>query len=244
MKKILFLIIVSCLLTFCSSDSSSSSASDESILLKKIIRENENGITTINTYVYEGRKITTSSFSTYLQKFYYSGNLVTKVESYNSGQLMSVFTFEYNSSEKLVQYKLVSPDIGRSERDTYVYNNDNTISVNHYTAIDDDNETLQTQKYFTDSSGEIIKIERYSANSTATTLYTYDTKNNPFKNVIGFDKLLNIVGQGIKHNTLTTHETAFDGVINQNEKVITYNTQDYPLNMQFEGSNTIEHYYY
>jgi hypothetical protein len=242
MKKILLLVIVSCLLSFCSSDSSSSS--DDTILLKKIIHENENGSTTITTYVYDGKKMKTVSNGTYVSKFYYSGNLVTKVEGYINNLLASVFTFEYDTSEKLVQYKLVSSDISRSDRYTYVYNNDNTISVNHYTAIDDDNETLRTEKYFLGIDSEIIKIERYYSNGTSTTLYTYDSKNNPFRNVIGLDKLLNILSEGIKHNTLTKNETAFDSADILTERVIIYNAQDYPLTVQLEGSNDAEQYYY
>jgi hypothetical protein len=243
MKKLLALLFFTILLTSCSSGLDSDSTSNAGILLQKIVRESESGDVT-TTYVYEGNKMKTNSFSTYVNKFYYTGNLVTKVDSYNNNQLMSVFTFEYDGSQKLIQSTISSPDIQYAERNTYEDNDDNTIAVNHYRTIDGGTEILQSQKYFTDTDGEIIRIEKYDTSGTAISLYTYDTKNNPYKNVIGFDKLLNIFTLGVMHNTLTTHETGFDGTVYHTEKTITYNAQDYPVTMQYEGSSSIEHYYY
>ncbi len=213
-------------------------------MLTKIVLESESGSRTA-TYVYDGNKMKIINNETFIHQFFYSGNLVAKVESYNDGQLMSVFTFDYDSSGKLVQYKLDSTDLSRAWRDTYIYNNDNTISVNHFEAFDGGPETLEEQKVFLDSEGEIIRIERYNATGTAVSLYSYDAKNNPFRNVLGFDKLLNIFSLGIKHNIVTTLITDFDGsTISSAEKTITYNAQDYPATMQYEGSTSIEHYYY
>jgi hypothetical protein len=244
MKKLLTLIFFALLFASCSSDSDSDSASTSGILLQKIIRQNENGTTTTMTYVYNGKKMLTFGDGTISYKVFYNGNLVTKIESYNLNNLMSIFYFTYDSSEKLVQYKLDSPNLLRVWRNTYVYNNDNTISVSQYDAFDGGTETLQTQKYFLDSEGEIIRIEKYNGTNTAITLYTYDTKNNPFRNVVGFDKLLNIIGQGIWRNTITTDEIDFDGTSSRSERIMTYNAQDFLLTSQFEGSSTIESYYY
>jgi len=145
--------------------------------------------------------------------------------------------------KKIVQSIKTSPDIDLVERDTLEYNNDNTISVNHYSAFEGGLETLQARKYFLDADGEIIKIEKYNSSDTATTFYTYDTKCNPYKDVIGFDKLLNYVSHGIRHNRLITHETNFDGSVILLEKTITYNAQDYPITVLYTGGD-VEHYYY
>lgn len=244
MKKLLILIFLTMLIASCSSDSGSDSAADGTVLLTKIIRESANGSTNISTYTYDGRKMITSALTYSSSKLYYSGNLITKIESRdNNDHLMSVFTFEYNASEKLMQHRLVSPDIEVDHRTTYVYNDDNTISVNFYRTFDG-TETLQLQKYFLDAEGEIIKIEKYGTTGTEINLYTYDTKNNPFRNVAGFDKLLNLVSLGMKHNILSTHQTAIDGTITHYEKNITYNDSGYPLTMQQVGSSAVERYYY
>ena len=244
MKKTLILLFFAISLASCSSGSDSDSSSSTGVLLRKIVLESESGTRT-TTYVYNGNKMNTISFGTYFNQFFYTGNAVTKVESYNNGQLMSVFTFDYDSSGKLVQSYLDSPGLELAWRDAYVYNNDNTISVNHYVSFEGGPETLQEQKLYLDSEGEIIRIERYDDLGTSVSLYTYDAKNNPFRNVMGFDKLLNVISLGIKHNTVTTLETDFDGsTISSSEKTIMYNAQDFPVTMQFEGDTSIERYYY
>ncbi|MBL0014269.1 MAG: hypothetical protein IPP30_11390 [Flavobacterium sp.] len=244
MKKILILLFFTIALASCSSGSDSDSSSSTGVLLTKIVLESESGTRT-TTYVYNGNKMNTISNGSTVSYFYYSGNLVSNIESFYNNQLMSVFTFDYNNAGKLVQSKLESFSNDLVIRDTFIYNDDNTISVNEYGTFEGGPETLQTQKYFLDSEGEIIRIEKNDGSGTAVSLYTYDTKNNPFKNVLGFDKLFNIMSLGIKHNTVTTLETDFDGsTISSTEKKIIYNAQDYPVTMQYEGASSIEHYYY
>lgn len=244
MKKTLILLFFAISLVSCSSGSDSDSSSATGVLLTKIVLESETGNRT-TTYVYDGNKMNTISNGSTVSHFYYSGNLVTNVESFYNNQLISLFTFDYNNAGKLVQSTLESFSNDLVIRDTFIYNDDNTISVNEYGTFEGGPETLQTQKYFLDSEGEIIRIEKYDTSGTAVSLYTYDSKNNPFKNVIGFDKLFNIMSLGIKHNTVTTLETDFEGsTISNTSKTIVYNAQDFPKTMQFEGDTNVEHYYY
>jgi hypothetical protein len=110
----------------------------------------------------------------------------------------------------------------------YSYNSNGTISVREFSG----NATTQTEEgqaseYFLTNSGEIDHIETQEASGTVITRsYTYDAKNNPFKNVLGFDKFF-FSDTGFRHNVtsiMTANVQAYDVT-----STFTYNANDYPI---------------
>ena len=73
----------------------------------------------------------------------------------------------------------------------FTYNNDGTITVESYNTIGNDVIPESIEQVLTISNGNLVKRVQYSSNDVRTDIYEYDTKNNPFKNVLGFNLLLN-----------------------------------------------------
>lgn len=232
MKKLICLFGLSALLlTSCSSSDSSSSTTDESdVLVTRTVETyaNDGSVVTTN-YTYNGKKAVQSTDSDgYYDKFIYTGDLLTRVEYYNfDDELEQTETFTYNSSGQVITYVRSEPIDDLGVRETYVYNSNGTVSTTSYIG----NATSQTTAAETGiihiSGGEVTMTELSSGEMH---MYTYDTKNNPFKNVTGFDKILFVEGEstgGFNHNIVTDTYTGFGTeVVNS---VYTYNAMNYPL---------------
>ena len=182
--------------------SPNSSVSSDLIFPKKITTTYAGNLGNIvNTYTYDGNKIlksvyqnfTTSSTTTYT----YTGDFITRKSSssnsytdfiYENGKLKSALT--YGPSPQNGQLVIVLKTL-------FTYNPNGTISKQTFNV--DANagiEYLDTNgtQTFTLSNGNIIKqviqSDTNSSTSTATYTYEYDLKNNPFKNVLGYNELI------------------------------------------------------
>ena len=248
MKKLV--LVFSALVMVLSSCSSSDEETNtpptsSSVLVKKAIVEDEDGgYTTL--YTYNGNKIvkTTNSDDT-SEVFTYSGDLITKIEYYTDTTLDQKDIFTYNTDNKLITYTRLDYGIEWGTKETYVYNSDGTLSVTEYIGdLTSQTQLNSTSKiYFT--NGEISKIEGFEGGvKTRTINYTYDTKNNPYKNITGFDKLGIIFEEGISHNLLTESDTdtAGDPVTYE----YTYNSNNYPSMAKEiigDGTYTTQYFY-
>ena len=98
MKKLIYLLSVTfLLLQSCSSGEDSSSGSSV-ILCKKM----GPGNFTID-YVYNGNKIEKTMINDQiLRKYYYTGNLISKVEDYIDNQVRVISTFTYNNNQLIL----------------------------------------------------------------------------------------------------------------------------------------------
>ncbi len=241
----LLLILSSC----SSSDSSSSSTTD--VLPKKSIYTDDDGTYT-TLFTYNGNKIVTaiSDDDTSIE-FTYTGDLITKIEYFEGSTLDQTDTYTYNSSNQLVTFLRITYLDDYGDRTTYVYNSDGTISFTDYSG-DSTSQTMvdRNGKIFFENN-ELVKTEFYIGSSSTlfnTLTYTYDTKNNPFKNVTGFDKTGYDEGytQGVNRNILTILGTAFNS--DDATYDYTYNSSNYPTNVletfTFSGMTTSTQYFY
>lgn len=193
MKKLFLFIGASLLmLTSCSSDDSNSSEPTATVLLKKTSTVS-NGKTYTQDFTYSGNKIVSNvDRDGNKTAFTYTGDFITKVVNidnkgvvdytidftYTNGKLTSKLTYE--SGEKY-KYKT-----------KYVHNTDGTISFEEFrVALDTgvEQESGNIGKY-TYKGGNLIKKEKSYYGSESIISYEYDAKNNPFKNVLGFNLLL------------------------------------------------------
>jgi hypothetical protein len=196
MKNIaLFLSVLVITLTSCSEDTV---LNQDTILLKKYTSTMANGQIFTNTITYNGNKIVdlTQQGTGNKWVYTYTGNLITKVNVYdNIGTLTWTIDYFYNN-DNLVAIETVSsftPTI--ISRVAYTHNIDSTINA-VYSQIDvtTKKETitpLSIKFYFT--NGNLVKKEIKDKDNgslyTGTNTYLYDTKKNPFKNVLGFNKI-------------------------------------------------------
>jgi hypothetical protein len=246
MKKLV--LVFSALVMVLSSCSSSDEETNtpptsSSVLVKKAIVEDEDGgYTTL--YTYNGNKIvkTTNSDDT-SEVFTYSGDLITKIEYYTDTTLDQKDIFTYNTDNKLITYTRLDYGVEWGTKETYVYNSDGTLSVTEYIGdLTSQTQLNSTSKiYFT--NGEISKTEVFEGGiKTNTITYTHDTKNNPYKNITGFNKLSISSGGGISHNILTEVDT--DAGTSTYE--YTYNSNDYPSTEKetYSGETYTTQYFY
>lgn len=255
MKKLLCLLSFAALLmSSCSSgDSSSTPATETDVLVTKTVESYSNGDPSITTnFTYNGKKIVGVSDSDgYYDQFFYTGNLITNVKHYDSDDILQEEeTFTYNSSGDLVTYLIVESQLDNGHKETYVHNSNGTISVSSYSGSATVQNNLSTTGLVYFVNGEVSKYETsIGASLESTTLYTYDTKNNPYKNITGYDKIAFIDSEsnGFSHNVLTQNmnSTGFD---ESYTSVYTYNTLNYPLTQvetdNSDGSTTSTQYTY
>lgn len=222
MKKIYILAIAFFFLQSCSSgdntSSNNSSNSNEEVLLKRSLDEG------INEYIYEnGNKLSkiVHGMGGY-DKFTYSGNLITKVEWVDDKGVIGVIsTYSYNTNNKLIERREYTAQSLESVSQ-YIYNSDGTVTINSKSrrssnGVDSWNESID-KNYF-DKDGNLIKTE----DGYGTTLFFYDNKNWPLKNVAGVYILYQSKNNIIKE----THSNTYG---NSNTTwTYEYNNLNYPV---------------
>lgn len=196
MKKILYLLSITFLiLQSCSSGDSSEDGSDNPIvgegpLLKKIV--NSDG--EIINYFYNGNKISkiTWTGSTYDPDFYlkftYTGDLITKIEYGDNEGVEDIETIYYENN-KIKQVKSYRGQSVPYDITDYIYNNDGTI-----TEIERDFNTNEITdgciyKLYYNTEGNVYKMEKDEGGGIRVYNYQFDSKNNPFKNIVGMYEL-------------------------------------------------------
>lgn len=223
----LFMILMSC-----SSDSSSSSS--EILLKNEIVTDPSDGSSYTMTYTYNGTNLTKISYDDdgSYDKFYYTGDLITKIEFFDDTDFLEgKTTYTYNSDNKLTSYVSLDYLSDDGEREVYTYNTNGTVSGVSYYGDLVTQTTPSSTRTITLSNGEVISEVSTSGSNSFT--YTYDTKNHPYKNIKGFDKIgaySDSDNLGVNHNLLTRVQTSGTFTNTQNYSY-TYNSDNYPLTM-------------
>lgn len=238
MKKILYLFTTILLILSSCSNDDNSSTNENRFLLKKTIKTDNEGLITTTIYTYNENKIV-SQVSNLKEGIYYTytGDLITKMEyRLYDGTIEQQDVFTYDNNKKLIEFLSTQP--GNEiwdHKEKYVYNIDGSVSVYE--------EGVKTS-IINFSDGEVTEI--ISTNSSDFK-YAYDTKNNPFKDVLGFDKIAFVYGEadGILHNKISEVST-YGNVVKTRSSKITYNAAGYPEKSfdNFEDNGTSTEYFY
>ncbi|TBX70391.1 hypothetical protein EZL74_04235 [Flavobacterium silvisoli] len=244
MKKILVLTVLSTLLFTSCSSSDSSPAAENDVLMTKSIATYDNGTPITTTYVYSGKKIQKSMSSNgYYEKFYYTGDLLTRIDYFDDSDVwIYKETYDYNSNNQLISYGWIELTNDYGSRELYTHNSDGTISVTKLYG------NASVQSNFSDSgtiylnNGDVSMIDMDSGGMY---MYSYDSKNSPFKNITGLDKVNFTDGDptGVFHNMLTESHDGFPSeTMSYN---YTYNGQNFPSTREWnEGSHSISVQYF
>lgn len=238
MKKLLCLLsTVLLVFTSCSKDDNDSSDPVSPMLVKKITTIDAKGNSSSESYLYNGNKIVSMTEEDgSVTKYTYTGDLITKIEEFDStGALNLTANYTY------IEGKLDS-SVDNYSNNTYYYktkythNQDETISYEQFigavsTGIEE--KYGPTGKY-TYKEGNVVKLEVSYSGGESFYTYEYDTKNNPFKNVLGYYNLL--LDDLCANNVIKEISTS--------EKVYTYkyNENNYPTEKitNFSGSTDTE----
>lgn len=225
MKKLLVLLsVVFMIFTSCSSDSSDNQSSPG--LVKKIISTSGSSTNTI-LYTYSGNKIQSINYNnSHSIQYTYSGNLIVNIKQYDSNNsLTSQTVYTYDGNQRVTQEKYIGYLGSYEETKVFTYNANNTVD---FVVLDEAlNPTESTGVIYLNATGEVTKIERFfQGNFSSRYEVTNDTKNNPLKNITGYDKLPTTFNQ--LHNNLLTKYTNYLGVeTSRSEFEYTYNADDY-----------------
>lgn len=190
MKKLLYLFSASLLvLSSCSSDDDTTAT----VLLKKASYVST-GESFTTDFTYSGNKLVSwvDSFGD-KKTFTYTGDLITKiVDTDDKGNVDYTTEFTYTNGKLTSEISLETGD-DYKYKTKYVHNTDGTISFEEFRVAV---ATGKEEKYgdigkYTFKNGNLVKKEKsyYGTNSSET--YEYDAKNNPFKNVVGFNLFVN-----------------------------------------------------
>jgi len=255
MKKIFTLAAIALFtLASCSDNDATPTTPEENVvLLKKTIENDVDGDFT-TTYAYDGTKLTGINYSdgTY-DAITYTGDLITQwVEYYEDGSTHTKFIYEYNSQQKLKSFYWLDYEYDTFTKYDYTYLPNGSIS---YTVSYSDDEVTfnipgdggmiypnRVEEYITD---DIPEPYTYAYNNT------YDDKNNPLKNVTGFEKI-NFAGTdegtNFGHNITIIKATNSNG--NSEQTLFTcsyvYNPEGYPVSSTgiYNGTDITETQYF
>ncbi|RXR20495.1 hypothetical protein EQG63_00765 [Flavobacterium amnicola] len=197
-KLILLLSAVALVFASCTSDAdplpvyTPPVADVNTTLPKKMIYTETGYPTETYNYFYNGNKLTKITDEFGYSKITYTGDLITLIQHYDdTNTLVASEHFTYNGSNKLVTnlYKDLESDYGSKE--TYVYNADGTVTVSKFGGdATTQNDDFGYYKMFF-LNREVVKVENYDSTGVLgeTTNLTYDGKNNPYKNIVGWAQL-------------------------------------------------------
>ena len=216
MKKLLYLFTASLLvMTSCSSDDDSNSVDPvTSALVKKTVSTGMDGDRT-SLITYNGNKIVSIVINNvYKTNFTYTGDVITKVESLDEKNVVD-YVAEYTyANGKVVSFTEKEAGEPYTSKTNYTYNSDGTvsfseISINATTgAVEDDG----TGKY-TFKDGNLIKMVNSYVNGSesSVTTYEYDTKKNPYNNILGYNLLLDNEESGSINNSVKRTSVSVSG---------------------------------
>ncbi len=180
-------------------------------------------------------------------EFTYDGDFLVKDNAFINGELAASVDIVYNSDEKIASYTetFFEPSglDDRKFRNDFTYNNDGTLTNKHYVNFSNSGFELDyTETIILDGNGKnIIEI---SDNDDYKVSYTYDDKNNAFKNIHAIE-VLNILGEnefgaiiyGNTNNIISLVENGTPGSGLYNDKYeYTYNENNYPKTCIYKSS--------
>lgn len=241
MKNIVLFLALVIVFFSCSKDDNGDTINNDTILVKRITYSDGYNDVIIS---YEGTKIIkmgpVEGGTTYVY-FTYEGDLITKIGYSDDDNVTATEFHSYiYSNNKLVQVKVFYNDELQVVSD-YTYNSDGTIEIQE-TGYNGNSNSSRYKNYF-DGAGNLIKKEQFDNNTlTSTTNYTYDSKNNPFKNVTGYgvtgasaNNLISASIQGSGGSATTSQSNTYE-----------YDSKDFPTSCSStrSGRNYITNYFY
>ena len=224
MKKFLILFLFAGFLWSCSSDDDNGgqTPADNTVLPVKIAF-NEDGENFDVRLSYNGNKITKMNYSTGSPFgnaevfFQYDGDKIIKTTlNLDGGSITKTYTYENN---RVASVKDVWDGVTTSEYN-YTWINDNHVKM-----------TSPENDYYTDfymSNGNIVKVKDYFGGNIWESNYTFDNKNSIFKNVEGFQYLIDDGDLYFNRNNITRDVTTAGDSTFITDYVYEYNAKNFP----------------
>lgn len=244
-KIFFFIPIAALLLSSCANDKE-----DKSKNFIKIIESTQNGIAENSVFSYTENQIVSAENSKEKIDYTYVDGLITKITTYNkSTELSVVLDYTY------LKGKLVKVTSSENYVIYYMHKSNGTVYYEKFTV---DNQNQQHEVYHGNlffKNKNLIKDERVfdggeeNSVSSSKTTFDYDTFNNPYFSILGYDKLLDQGALVSKNNiVMTVAETTVvsgEGTIssaNMYKTTFKYDADNYPTEQVAEESLTNPNY--
>lgn len=238
MKKVFYLFFITVFvitLTSCTDDA------DDTIqvkLVRKIIEVNEDKTSSTLNFTYDDNKISSIESEEFIKTFIYTGNLITKIIEVNK-KTQTQTTFDYNYTNDLLT-KVISSD---NHTLNYTHEADGTITFEKTTTDTNNNIVVLWRGALSLNTNNVIENNKTLEPSGTNVLekeefnFGYDTRSNPLRNIVGFNKLLDHSNMISKNNVTSILEINSTKYLDSEEEVssafvikkqYTYDKQGYP----------------
>ncbi|TDD94412.1 hypothetical protein [Flavobacterium cellulosilyticum] len=176
-------------------------------LLKQIVEVNVDGSSTTTVLSYDGNKISSIDNNVIRSDFFYTGDLITKIEEFDKvNKHENTLKYIYSNNDLV---KIISSD---NDVMNYTYNTDGSISYEKLMKNSNNNDVrvfhgilyfldanlIKDDLIFDDTSDKVLRRK-------SSTL-EYDYKNNALRNILGFNKLLNYYKSISLNNSILSTE--------------------------------------
>ncbi|MFA9192680.1 hypothetical protein AAGV28_14980 [Flavobacterium sp. FZUC8N2.13] len=216
----------------------------------KIIESTQNGIAENSVFTYNKNQIISAENSKQKIDYTYQDGVIIKITTYNkTTQQNVVLNYTYNKE------KLVKVTSSENYVINYTHHSDGTV---YYEKFNVDAQNQQQKVYhgnLTFKNNNLINDERVfddadqNSISSSKTTFDYDTYNNPYFSILGFDKLLDHDASVSKNNVVMTvaETTVVSGEetissANMYKNTFKYDTDNYPTEQVAEESLTNPNY--
>lgn len=228
--KFLLFSIITLLFVSCSDENTESN----NILLKRMT-ETVDSNTSTSVFKYKGDKIVNQVDDVKSFTYEYAGNLIAKrtFQVLDTPNHKSEQMYQYDSNNRLsqmVELHYYGPGAPSGRKTIYTYHSDNTISYVEYKGtLETQNTQISTGTYYLDEIGEVSQLEKKDNEGEVimTIDFIYDSNSNPFKNVIGYDKLFHL-NKGKNHNVVSVTTSTDTDTSSNVSYSYEYDDNDYP----------------
>lgn len=244
-KIFFFISIAAVLLSSCANDKDEKSKN-----FIKIIESTQNGIAENSVFTYNENQIISAENSKEKIDYTYQDGVIIKITTFNKAtQQNVVLKYTYNKE------KLVKVTSSENYVINYTHNSNETV---YYEKINVNTQNQQQKVYHGNlffKNNNLIKDERVfddgeeNTVSSSKTTFDYDTFNNPYFSILGFDKLLDHDASVSKNNVVMTvaETTVVSGEeiissANMYKTTFKYDTDNYPTEQVAEESLTNPNY--
>jgi hypothetical protein len=203
----------------------------------------------ISNFTYTGNKLNERTSGTKRYIYTYTGDLISRIEYINGTTHKDYKDFTYEGGDLKTYIQDVAINNYKTKR-TYTYNANGTVT---YVSVSVDKttgaETSLGSGTFNFVNGNFVKDYSASSNQPVTGVttnnfdYIFDNKNSPYKNILGFNKLITEIEICSVNNF--TKETLFNQYTGNSgtTRVITYeyeyNSDGYPTKRTEKDSNNV-----
>lgn len=226
MKKLFCFLSLSALLISCDGDENTTpydpNAADTTTLVRKIVETFDDASSLTTTFHYDGFKIANFTDSNGDSGvFTYSGDQLVKIEYFDGATLEQTDSFTYNSAGKVITHQelLHLEDSGMRQEFTHNANGTINAATFHGTLAQQNTPGESLKLFFTGT--ELTKKQVFTGSTLVSEeIFAYDLKNNPWRNVIGFNMALALQGE---NNGILRNLTSTSGTINPVSITYVYN---------------------